>query len=120
MQNEKWGDELRPDRNRIIFRKCQFVPDIYGRPHRLLIGNLRESTARYRRENQRLLDRLERSNVVVFLNYVSYDAATDSLSWAIRNTTYFPDFNAMQLGKIVCERVRAESHTIEHVENSRN
>lgn len=119
MQNDKWGDELRPDRNRIIFRKCHFVPDRYGTPHRLLLGNLRESTAQYRRENRRLLDRLERSNIVVLLNYQSYDADTDSLSWAIKNTELFPHLNTLRLLKIVSERSKAESRRIKQVENSR-
>ena len=68
-----WGEELRPDRNKIIFMSRGTIPTSFGSRRPVYQGCMFSPYSRLRRENQLLIQKLSNSGKVVLLGSVTVD-----------------------------------------------
>lgn len=99
-EEPSWGEELRPDRNKIIFMYRGCVPSIYGNPCRVYQGCMFSPYSDLRRENQRLIDRLVVGGKVILLTSVNVDEEGYDEGFSSRfNKQFFSHLSTAQLLK---------------------
>lgn len=95
-----WGEELRPDRNNIIFMYRGRVPTIYGNKSPVYLGCMFSPYSRLRRENQRLIPRLVNSGKAILLASTNVDEeGLDEDYVSFFNKRLFPHLSTAALVK---------------------
>ena len=90
-EEPSWGDEHRPDKNKIIFMHRQPVASIFGNARQVYAACMFSRYAHLRRENRRLIDKLVFSGKVVLLNCVDVDdAGCPDKYWSFFKKDWFP------------------------------
>lgn len=100
-----WGDELRPDRSKIIWQCRGSVADRLGRPHPLLQGNMVSRDAHLSRVNREFMERQVRACRVVRVEYQPPDG-TEGISASYFDRLVFPQLSDETLTACIREEIR--------------
>ena len=95
--HEGWAPELRPDRSRIIWQWRGTLPDRWGKPHRVWIGDMLDRSAHLRRVNERWCDRLVARYQIVYLQHIDPDPEVEMMQMSKCSQAVFPGLRTVAI-----------------------